>query len=111
MVKAVSFQFLHNPSFLTIFIPVAALTISLFPGTFALYSLLARFSNIVKRDPNVVGSIKMERHLTNDLKPMNQGVRNFIENSAIARVVLKILGVLGVAMVMADGVLTPGKDF
>lgn len=56
-----------------------------------------------------MGSIKMERHQTNELKRMNKGVRNFIEGSATARVVLKILGVLGVAMVMADGVLTPGK--
>jgi len=47
-----------------------------------------------------VGTVKLERHLTGDLKPMNKGVRTFIENSKVARVVLKILGVLGVAMVM-----------
>lgn len=79
-------------------------------GTFALYSLLARYANIVRKDPNVVGTMKLERHLTNDLKPMNKGVRNFIENSVAARIALKILGVLGVAMVMADGVLTPGMS-
>jgi KUP system potassium uptake protein len=56
----------------------------------------------------------MERHLTNDLNPMNQGVRNFIERYAAARVALKIFGVLGVSMVMvccldnlAKSVLTP----
>jgi len=70
-------------------------------GTFALYSLLARYARIVKQDPNVAGSVKMERHLTNDLKPMNKGVRTFIENSAVARFALKIFGVLGVSMVMA----------
>ncbi|KUJ20933.1 putative potassium transporter 5 [Mollisia scopiformis] len=79
-------------------------------GTFALYSLLARFSNIVKRDPNVAGTMKIARHNTNDLKPLNKGVRNFIESSLAARVALKILGVLGVAMVMADGVLTPAQS-
>ncbi|CZR54345.1 probable potassium transporter 8 [Phialocephala subalpina] len=79
-------------------------------GTFALYSLLARYANIVRKDPNVVGTMKLERHLTNDLKPMNKGVRNFIENSVAARIALKILGVLGVAMVMADGVLTPAQS-
>jgi KUP system potassium uptake protein len=79
-------------------------------GTFALYSLLARYANIVRRDPNVVGTVKLERHLTGDLKPMNKGVRTFIENSVVARIVLKILGVLGVAMVMADGVLTPAQS-
>jgi KUP system potassium uptake protein len=79
-------------------------------GTFALYSLLARYARIVKQDPNIAGSVKMERHLTNDLKPMNKGVRNFIENSAVARFALKIFGVLGVSMVMADGVLTPAQS-
>lgn len=69
-------------------------------GTFAVYSLLARYSNIVRRDPNLAGTVKMDRHLTNDLKPINKGVRTFIEKSRIARVILKLLGVLGVAMVM-----------
>ena len=71
-------------------------------GTFALYSSLAKYSNIVRRDPNVVGSVKMERHLTNDLKPMNKGVRSFIENSMVARIALKIFGVLGVSLVMVS---------
>jgi hypothetical protein len=69
-------------------------------GTFALYSLLAKYSHIVRRDPNVAGTVKMERYLTNDLKPMNKGVRTFIERSLIARISLKIFGVLGVSMVM-----------
>jgi len=67
-----------------------------------LYSLLAKYSNIVRRDPNVAGTVKMERHLTNDLKPMNKGVRSFIENSMAARIALKIFGVLGVSMVMVS---------
>jgi KUP system potassium uptake protein len=70
-------------------------------GTFALYSLLSRYAHIVRRDPNIAGTIKIERYHTGDLKPINKGVRSFIENSRIARVVLKILGVLGVSMVMA----------
>jgi KUP system potassium uptake protein len=80
-------------------------------GTFALYSLLARYAHIIVRcDPNVAGTVKLERHLTGDLKPMNKGLRNFIEKSRIARVALKVLGVLGVSMVMADGVLTPAQS-
>lgn len=70
-------------------------------GTFALYSLLARWAHIVRRDPNVSGALKMERHLTNDLKPVNRRVRDFIEKSRAAQVILKILGVLGVSMVMS----------
>lgn len=42
----------------------------------------------------------MDRHLTGDLKPVNKGVRAFIEKSQAARVFLKLLGVLGVSMVM-----------
>jgi KUP system potassium uptake protein len=76
-------------------------------GTFALYSLLARYAHIVRRDPNLAGTVKMDRHLTNDLKPMNNGIRTFIENSRTARVALKILGVLGVSMVMAYVEITP----
>lgn len=70
-------------------------------GTFALYSLLARYANIVRKDPNVIGTVKMERHLTGDLNPVNKGVRSFIENSVVSRMILKFLGVLGVSMVMS----------
>ncbi len=70
-------------------------------GTFALYSLLARYANIVRRDPNVAGSMRLDRYLTNDLKPVNKGIRNFIESHAVARMALKVFGVLGVSMVMA----------
>ena len=79
-------------------------------GTFALYSLLARYANIVSRDPNAVGTVSLDRHLTGDMKPVNKGIRTFIENSRVARVALKVLGVLGVSMVMADGVLTPAQS-
>jgi KUP system potassium uptake protein len=70
-------------------------------GTFALYSLLARYARIVRKDPNTSGTVKMERHSTNDLKPMNKGVRNFVEKSSFVRMALKLLGVAGVSMVMS----------
>jgi KUP system potassium uptake protein len=70
-------------------------------GTFALYSLLARYAHIVKQDPNTSGTVKMERHLTNDMKSTNKNVRMFIERSMVCRVALKFLGVLGVSMVMS----------
>jgi KUP system potassium uptake protein len=71
-------------------------------GTFALYSLLARYAHIVRKDPNTAGTVKMERHLTDDLKPVNKGIRNFIEKSSIMRMTLKLLGVAGVSMVMSS---------
>lgn len=70
-------------------------------GTFALYTLLARYANIVRKDPNIAGTVKLERHLTGDLKPAAKTVRSFIENSRFARTFLKVIGVLGVSMVMA----------
>jgi KUP system potassium uptake protein len=70
-------------------------------GTFALYSLLARYAHIIRRDPNVSGTVRLDRHPTRDLKPVNKGLQTMIENSRIARGVLKVLGVLGVAMVMS----------
>ncbi|KAK9367917.1 potassium transporter-domain-containing protein [Lipomyces kononenkoae] len=79
-------------------------------GTFALYSLLARYSNIVRRDPNTAGTVKMERYLTGDMKLAGKNLRSFIEHSRVARTALKVIGVLGVSMVMADGVLTPAQS-
>lgn len=70
-------------------------------GTFALYTLLARYANIVRKDPNITGTVHMERHLTGDLKPTAKNLRYVIEHNAVARNALKIVGVLGVTMVMA----------
>jgi len=58
-------------------------------GTFALYSLLARYANIIRRDPNTSNLVRMERHLTGDLKPVNKGIRDLMENSRAARALLK----------------------
>ncbi|KAK9384330.1 potassium transporter, partial [Lipomyces mesembrius] len=79
-------------------------------GTFALYSLLARYANIVRRDPNIAGTVKMERYLTSEMKPAGKSIRSFIEHSRIAQTALKVIGVLGVSLVMADGVLTPAQS-
>lgn len=72
-------------------------------GTFALYSKLARYANIVKRDPNVAkSSVRMERALTGELRSSARTIRSFIEGSNAARLALKCMGVLGVSMVMAE---------
>jgi KUP system potassium uptake protein len=70
-------------------------------GTFAVYSLLARYAHIAQGEPNIPGTKRLERHHTADMKAMTKGLRTIIENSRIARVVLKILAVSGVAMVMS----------
>ncbi|KAI0163650.1 potassium transporter-domain-containing protein [Pestalotiopsis sp. NC0098] len=79
-------------------------------GTFALYSLLARYANIVPRDPNKSSMVHLSRHKTNELRLDSRNFRSFIENSRVSKAVLKLFGVLGVSMVMADGMLTPAQS-
>jgi KUP system potassium uptake protein len=45
--------------------------------------------------------MKLERYLSTDMKPTNKGVRNFLERSGAAKLALKIIGVVGVALIMA----------
>lgn len=80
-------------------------------GTFALYSLLARYTNIARnRDPREAAMIRMERYGTNDLKSGGKSLRGFLESSKFCQIMLQVVGVLGVSMVMADGVLTPAQS-
>ncbi|KAL7917202.1 potassium transporter domain-containing protein [Trichoderma austrokoningii] len=80
-------------------------------GTFALYSLLARYNNIARnRDPREAAMIRLERYCTNDLKPGGKSLRSFLESSKVCQIMLQLVGVLGVSMVMADGVLTPAQS-
>ncbi|PSR74851.1 potassium transporter-domain-containing protein [Coniella lustricola] len=78
-------------------------------GTFALYSLLSRYINIVHRNPSEKG-VRLERYRTGDLRPGARSVRRFLENSPASKTLLKVVGVLGVSMIMADGVLTPAQS-
>jgi KUP system potassium uptake protein len=52
----------------------------------------------------------MERIRTGDLHRTTQTVRSGIENSSFFRGLLKVIGVLAVSMVMADGILTPAQS-
>ena len=79
-------------------------------GTFALYSLLSRYTNIVKADPTLHSMVKIERYLTGELKPGGRSLRRLLENSNVLQFSLKVIGVLGVSLVMADGVLTPAQS-
>ncbi|KAK7426939.1 hypothetical protein QQZ08_006531 [Neonectria magnoliae] len=82
-------------------------------GTFAVYSLLARYANIVDTDPNFPERImvRLEREVGKaELPPAGRIVRDFLERSRTAKAILKIVGVLGVSMVVADSVLTPAQS-
>ncbi|KAL1891199.1 hypothetical protein Sste5346_007832 [Sporothrix stenoceras] len=83
-------------------------------GTFALYSLLARYVRIAKPGPSSSLSKtspgRLRRYKTGDMRPEARSLRRFLESSPACQRILKLVGVLGVSMVMADGVLTPAQS-
>ncbi|KAK4167147.1 potassium transporter-domain-containing protein [Cladorrhinum sp. PSN259] len=74
-------------------------------GTSSCYSLLTRYANITSRDPREEVTVRMERHLSVDLRSTNRSIRD-----KFTHILLKTMGVLAVFMVIADGVLTPAKS-
>lgn len=79
-------------------------------GTFALYSLLSRYMEIIKGDPRLDGMIQMERCPTDELKPGARSIRRLLERSAALQFALKVVGVVGVSLVMAESVLMPAQS-
>lgn len=79
-------------------------------GTFSCYSLLSRYANLGNIDPKEAHSLKIQRVLTGEMPHGNRSIRARIEKSAIFRGLLKVIGVLAVSLVMADGVLTPAQS-
>ncbi|KAI9495852.1 potassium transporter-domain-containing protein [Zychaea mexicana] len=79
-------------------------------GTFALYSLLSRYANINWNNPNAVGRAGFKRYPTGDIKSVNRGLRRWIENSSFLRHLINLLSIIGVCMVIADGMLTPAQS-
>ncbi|EXJ76075.1 uncharacterized protein A1O5_00583 [Cladophialophora psammophila CBS 110553] len=79
-------------------------------GTFALFSLLSRYANIVRRDPREEQLVRIERHIASELGRSAQKTRGLMERSRATQWLLKILGVFGVALVMSDGVLMPAQS-
>ena len=66
--------------------------------------------NITHRDPREASLVKIERYASGDLERTGRVMRRGIESSKFARILLKIVGVLAVSMVLADGVLTPAQS-
>ncbi|KAI9829737.1 MAG: hypothetical protein M1826_005480 [Phylliscum demangeonii] len=79
-------------------------------GTFALYSLLARYANIGMREPQDALTVRLERYQSVDMRAANKKLRSAMEHSTGAKTLLKIVAVIGAALVMADGVLTPAQS-
>lgn len=55
----------------------------------------------MRRDPREERTIKMERVRTNELSSGSKSARNFMERSAFMKALLKIVGVMGVSLVMS----------
>ena len=66
--------------------------------------------NIAKQDPKSSNTIRLERYQSTDLKPSNRSIRTWLEKSRFCRGILKALAVLGVSLIMADGILTPAQS-
>lgn len=49
------------------------------------------------------------RYPTGDIKNINRSVRTWIENSKFMRHLINLLAIVGVCMVIADGILTPAQ--
>ncbi|KAF2404991.1 potassium transporter [Trichodelitschia bisporula] len=80
-------------------------------GTFAMYTLLTRFSHIgTSQDPSKEYMIKIERFSSNDMRPPNKSVRSFLERRSMARRFLSVVAVFGVSLIMSDGVITPAQS-
>ncbi|KAF7593118.1 hypothetical protein BBP40_011997 [Aspergillus hancockii] len=79
-------------------------------GTFSTYSLLSRYMNITHRDPREASLVQMKRYGTDELQKTSRHVRHRLESSKLAQRLLKVMGVLAVTMVLADGLLTPAQS-
>lgn len=81
-------------------------------GTFALYSLLTRYTQIARENPGRDNGdgVAIHRYAPESLGVVGRGLRSFLESSRASQVFLQLIGVLGVAMVLADGVLTPAQS-
>ncbi|KAH0603870.1 uncharacterized protein H6S33_007529 [Morchella sextelata] len=101
---------------LTLVVTLKYVTIVLFAdddgegGTFALYSLLTRYCDIMQRSPREPLTVKLERQLTQEMKGPNAQFRSVLENNFLFRTFIKFLAVFGVCLVIADGILTPAQS-
>ncbi|KAJ4189403.1 hypothetical protein NW759_016785 [Fusarium solani] len=81
-------------------------------GTFAVYSLLARYANIARTDPNgpEMAIFRLDSGTVDELSPAGRWTREFIEKNRTAKAILQIVGILGISMTMADSVLAPAQS-
>ncbi|KAG2707638.1 hypothetical protein I3760_05G156700 [Carya illinoinensis] len=76
-------------------------------GTFALYSLLCRHMNIGILSSNRVSSNSSLAHSMHESTGKISQLGKFFESSMVARRVLLFVAILGMCMLIGDGILTP----
>ncbi|KAI1960634.1 hypothetical protein LOZ58_003707 [Ophidiomyces ophidiicola] len=78
-------------------------------GSFALLSLIRRHIPLDWRD-SISDDSDLQTYKEKELKGPNSFVRNAIQQSHVAKRAVTILAVLGVCMVISDGVITPAQS-
>ncbi|KAI1941516.1 hypothetical protein LOZ12_001513 [Ophidiomyces ophidiicola] len=78
-------------------------------GSFALLSLIRRHIPLDWRD-SISDHSDLQTYKEKELKGPNSFVRNAIQQSHVAKRAVTILAVLGVCMVISDGVITPAQS-
>ncbi|CAD6575126.1 MAG: hypothetical protein CYPHOPRED_005582 [Cyphobasidiales sp. Tagirdzhanova-0007] len=78
-------------------------------GTFALYSLLARYASIEDKEPGKATK-ELNRYKTNEISAPIHGVRSFFEKRRPVKLGIRFAGIFGVCCLLADGVFTPAQS-
>ncbi|PGH15031.1 hypothetical protein AJ79_02713 [Helicocarpus griseus UAMH5409] len=79
-------------------------------GSFALFSLIRRYVDIDERSADISDFNQLGEGDEKRLRPFNSKAMNLLKRSSRAKRVVKVLAVLGVCMVISDGVLTPAQS-
>ncbi|PNS17832.1 hypothetical protein CAC42_1 [Sphaceloma murrayae] len=79
-------------------------------GSFSTYALLSRYLNITHRDPREATMVEMKRVATGELDNPRRLFRQRLERSVFLRRLLKVVGIIAVTAVIADGILTPAQS-
>jgi hypothetical protein len=80
------------------------------PSEKANMSSISLKANISWKNPQSAVNLGMQRYHTDDMRYLSRGFRAKLEQSNFLRHLIAVLSIVGVSMVMADGVLTPAQS-
>jgi KUP system potassium uptake protein len=61
-------------------------------------------------EPGKENMIRIERHLSTELKPATRNLRNMMERSKALRRFLSFVAIFGVSLIISDGIITPAQS-